>query len=210
MEPRWICITGPDGAGKSSLIRELLEEEKLSNGKKIKEVSIWDQFHLPEERRYIHIKSKQHVDQYLNSLAPASRTFFLLHCLVQSMEMARQEKVELAFLNGYWYKYMASEVAHGGQMDTLIKWAKVFPEPEMIFSIQVPVTVAAVRKTAYSGYESGFPTQRDQITFLRFQTKVHAAFEQIMKGKPVHLLDGQQPLAVLKNQVLNKMGYENT
>ena len=51
---------------------------------------------------------------YLKLLSPVSRTHFLFHALHLALERAWERKPNVLLLNAYWYKYFATEVAHGG------------------------------------------------------------------------------------------------
>lgn len=204
-EPQWICITGTDGAGKSSLIELLVQEQTLFEGKKVKEVTIWDLFYLPKEEQHLSISSKQAVDLYLKSLSPQSRTFFLLHCFAQALEIARREAVDLAFVNAYWYKYLATEVAYDGNLEHRLSLVASFPKPDFVFSLGVSVQTASQRKERYSAFESGFPAVVDSSSFASFQHKVQAAYQQIMSTVEHIPLDGELPLLDLKKQILETL-----
>ncbi len=201
-EPKWICVTGADGAGKSSLIELLLKDKQLFEGKKVKEVTIWDLFNLPLEQQRIFIKSKKDVDLYLKSLSPQSRTFFLLHCFAQAIEIARKEEVDIALINAYWYKYMAMEVAYDNDLEGRLLLTKNFPQPDKVFVLQVSVDTASKRKQYYSGFESGFPDKMSAAAFSDFQMKVQAAFRQIISKVEHVALDGELPLETLKEQII--------
>ncbi|WP_052598069.1 hypothetical protein [Aureispira sp. CCB-QB1] len=206
-EPQWICITGTDGAGKSSLIDILLQDTILFNGKKVKEVTIWDLFYLPKEEQHLSISSKQAVDWYLKSLSPQSRTFFLLHCMAQALEIARREAVEIALINAYWYKYLATEVAYDGNLAHRLSLTTSFPKPDLVFSLNVSVKTAGQRKKHYSAFESGFPEQVNTKQFMNFQHKVQAAYQQIMTTVEHIALDGELPLLELKKQILAQLKF---
>ena len=201
-EPQWICITGTDGAGKSSLIELLLQDQTLFEGKKVKEVTIWDLFFLPKEEQYLFISSKQAVDLYLKSLSPQSRTFFLLHCLAQALEIARREAVDIALVNAYWYKYLATEVAYDGKLEHRLGLVESFPKPDFVFSLSVSVETASQRKERYSAFESGFPAVVAAPSFAAFQHKVQTAYQQIMSTVEHFPLDGELPLVDLKKQIM--------
>jgi thymidylate kinase len=201
-DPLWICITGTDGAGKSSLIELLLKENTLFEGRKVKEVTIWDLFNLPEEEKYIFIRSKRHVDLYLKSLSPESRSFFLLHCIAQSIEMARKEGIEIALINAYWYKYMAAEIAYDGHFSSRVNLTSTLPVPDLVFSLKVSVETATNRKENFSAFESGFPKEINAEAFSTFQIKVHKAYNQIMSNINHCTLNGELPLAELKDQLV--------
>lgn len=201
-EPQWICITGTDGAGKSSLIESLLEDTTIFEGKKVKEVSIWDLFYLPKEQQYLSIASKQAVDLYLKSLSPQSRTFFLLHCMAQALEIAKKESIDIGLINAYWYKYLATEVAYDGDIDYRMRLVTSFPKPDYVFSLNVSVTTASQRKIRYSAFESGFPETVDIGSFTNFQYKVQAAYQQIIRTIDHIALDGERPLLSLKKEII--------
>lgn len=207
-EPQWVCITGTDGAGKSSLIESLLEDATVFEGKKVKEVSIWDLFHLPKEQQYLSIASKQAVDLYLKSLAPQSRTFFLLHCMAQALEIARRESVDIGLINAYWYKYLATEIAYDGNIDYRMSLVASFPTPAYVFSLNISVETASQRKTHYSAFESGFPSMVDIASFANFQYKVQAAYQQIISTVEHITLDGERPLLSLKKEVLKHLKFK--
>lgn len=204
-EPQWICITGTDGAGKSSLIELLLKDQALFEGKKVKKVTIWDLFFLPKEEQHLFISSKKAVDLYLKSLSPESRTFFLLHCFAQALEIARKEAVDIALVDSYWYKYLATEVAYDGNLEQRLRLTASFPKPNFIFSLNVSVQTASQRKEHYSAFESGFPEVVDASSFTSFQHQVQAAFQQIIAKVEHTSLDGELPLLELKKQVIETL-----
>ena len=101
-----IAITGTDGTGKSTLCRNLCAKYST-----FKEVSIWDAM----SGSLFH--SKKDIDEYLCSLSANARLLFLSHALIQALDMAGKSKVEVLLLNGYYYKYFASELALGADLE---------------------------------------------------------------------------------------------
>lgn len=152
----FFCVTGADGAGKSTVISSL-SERWTAQGRRVRVASIWDLIRI--EAKNFPLKPEQ-VDAYLGCLSSTSRAYFLLHCISESYERARANDAEILLFDSYWYKYIASEIARSpmGQEDPRLSAALALPQPDRTILLQVDPSVAQNRKTKISGYESGFET----------------------------------------------------
>ena len=61
--------------------------------------------------------------------SPMARGLFLYHCFYQALELAKNRKPDILILNSYWYKYYATEVAHGGNPINFSTLPKSSPNP---------------------------------------------------------------------------------
>lgn len=151
----FFSITGADGSGKSTLIAALARRYAEA-GTRVHVASIWDLLRLEAAR--FPLRPEQ-IDAYLGALDSRSRTFFLLHCLSESLARARAADAEVILFDSYWYKYVASELARGkdaGDDDPRLAAARTLPEPDGVILLDVDAARALGRKEKLSGYESGF------------------------------------------------------
>lgn len=170
---RLICVTGPDGSGKSTQV-ELLTRALATRGHSVLPCGIWDLFEQGGEVRPF--ESKQDIDRYLGALDGTSRAFFLFHAMYGALDRALRERPDVVLLNAYWYKYFATEIAHGTAQERLLPLVSVFPRPERTFYLKLDPRTALGRKKRLSGYETGF---RGAEGFLPFQAKAHRALESL-------------------------------
>src|SRR3989344_3262810 len=106
---RFICVTGPDGSGKTTLCRELVERWNRRFGDDFAaEVTVWD--FLEDLNPF---NSKRAVFDYGATLEPIARMKTLMGFYRKSLEIRLRKKHKVLVLNGFWYKYAASELAYG-------------------------------------------------------------------------------------------------
>ena len=178
-DPQLICVTGADGAGKTTQIVRLAERLERGAGKKVAVVTVWDLLLDPETQDLLAFEEPAQVDRYLSILSPTSRALFMFHCLLQALELGKRKGADVLLLNSYWYKYYATEVAHGGDVEVLRRLATVFPPPDRTFYLRLSPEAAAERKAVLSGYETGFAKPRSKEAFVAFQRPAHDALEAL-------------------------------
>lgn len=179
-----ICITGPDGTGKSTLIGTLCEAVPGSVA-----VSIWDMMRAPDFVPVLPFQSPGQVDTFLEVLDPVSRALFLFHCYYQALVLAEKEDPKLVFTDGYWYKYFATELNYGAREELLRPLVSIFPQPALSLFLELDFEVAAQRKARFSGYESGFPEEKGPLPFRQFQRGVLAHMSQLPELEAAVRLD---------------------
>jgi dTMP kinase len=171
-----ICVVGGDGSGKTTQIARLtalFEEQE----RKVVPVTIWDAFVDPAVVSKLPFERPSDVYAYLKLLGPVSRTHFFFHALHLALERAWDRDPNVLLLNAYWYKYFATEVAHGGDPALLRQLASGFPEPDLTFYLSIDPEEALARKTHRSDYESGYG--RDERTMLAFQRRTHETLQAL-------------------------------
>lgn len=205
-DPLWYCVTGADGAGKTTQIQHLAERLERGAGKKVAVVTVWDLLLDPKTQDLVAFEEPQEVDRYLGVLGSTSRALFMFHCLYQAVDMARRKEPDVILLNSYWYKYYATEIAHGGDATDLRRITSVFPQPECTFYLRLSPEAAAERKAVLSGYESGFADPRTKEAFLAFQRPAHAALEELAAEFSWTCLDGTLDEKAITEQLLAEVG----
>lgn len=183
-----ICVVGGDGSGKTTQIARLTTFFKEQE-RKVVPVTIWDAFVDPAVVSKLPFERPSDVYAYLKLLGPLSRTHFFFHALHLALERAWDRKPSVLLLNAYWYKYFATEVAHGGDPALLRQLAAGFPEPDLTFYLSVDPEKAFSRKTHRSDYESGYG--RDEQTTLAFQRRAHEALQALAVEYSWTELDGR-------------------
>jgi thymidylate kinase len=188
-KPKLICVTGIDGSGKSTLIRSLQSAFPFSVT-----ITIWDMMKNPEFKDSLLFETKQEIDEYLKLLEHPARILFLYHCLAQAMSIGAKEasksNASLILLDGYWFKYAASEIAFGADAQEIIHLAQFFPKPDIVFRLALDSNVAFSRKESCSGYECGYEVGDSKTGFVSFQSRSAAAITNLLISENTQVLDG--------------------
>ncbi len=187
MKSKIVCISGADGTGKSSVIENICRDFPGA-----RKMSIWDIMKDPLIRDLAPFKTGQAVEMYEQALHPDARMLFLGHCLMQALQMAVQAGPDLIIADGYIYKYLASEVALGSDPVLAQNLLKAFPQPALMFRLQLDPRVAATRKTSYSLYECGFMASKSSEDFIHFQEHMLQAWERYFKVENEILIQADQ------------------
>ncbi|MFD0360814.1 aminotransferase class III-fold pyridoxal phosphate-dependent enzyme [Nocardia sp. GCM10030253] len=198
---RLICIAGGDGSGKTTQVARIAAEFE-AQGQSVAAVTIWDAFLDPKVSSKLPWRSPSEIYGYLKILSPLSRAHFLFHAMQLSFDLAAERGVDIMLANAYWYKYFATEVAHGGDPAILRQLTAGFPEPDRTFYLTVTPQDALGRKQLRSDYESGYG---DEEAFLTFQQRSHCALEALSEEFDWVRLDGTAPPAEITKAVLAQL-----
>ncbi|MEV6426671.1 aminotransferase class III-fold pyridoxal phosphate-dependent enzyme [Nocardia sp. NPDC051463] len=198
---RLICIAGGDGSGKTTQVARIAAEFE-AQGQTVAAVTIWDAFLDPKVSSKLPWRSPAEIYGYLKLLSPLSRAHFLFHAMQLSFDLAAERGVDIMLANAYWYKYFATEVAHGGDPTVLRQLAAGFPEPDRTFYLTVGPQDALGRKQLRSDYESGYG---DEEAFLAFQHRSHSALEALSEEFDWVRLDGTAAPADITAAVLAQL-----
>ena len=199
--PIYICITGPDGSGKSTVISRLKEEIE-KKGKTVRETGVWDFLRESGIRGPGIFPENSDVDRYLGFLSQDSRPLFIFHWLIESLRHARE--FDFVLLNGYIYKYIASEVALGADRDFLKSTAQIFPLPDLTFFLTVEARIAAERKSHFTSHECGL-RKKKLSNFVDFQTRTGQVFEEMRDQHGWIKIVSDHPLDDIVQSILNEM-----
>ncbi|MFC4636052.1 dTMP kinase [Dokdonia ponticola] len=191
-KPIIICITGPDGSGKSTLVSHLVAT--LPNAI---EVTVWDALNNGDVALF---SSKKDIDQYLCLLSPDARLLFLAHALKYATDKALDSGKELIILNAYYYKYFASEAVLGANEGLIHTLASAFPTPDRTIFLSLSPAISAVRKNQLSRYECGCKEATVE-NFIDFQKKATLAFEAYIQPD-WFVLNTEESLEVIKDKTL--------
>lgn len=155
-----------DGTGKTTLINSL--SNYFGN---VHVSKIWDLLQTKEQ--FLPFRSKKEVDTFLCALTPDSRLFFLAHALKYSIDKALQSESKCIIVDGYYFKYFASEITLGAQSKLVDSLIESFPKPDLVIELSLEIEKAALRKEKFSRYECGLQ-EANVENFVRFQTQAQA------------------------------------
>ncbi|WP_216906857.1 aminotransferase class III-fold pyridoxal phosphate-dependent enzyme [Nocardia noduli] len=198
---RLICIAGADGSGKTTQVARIAAEFE-AQGQSVAAVTIWDAFLDPKVSSKLPWRNPSEIYGYLKILSPLSRAHFLFHAMQLSFDLASARGVDIMLANAYWYKYYATEVAHGGDPTVLRQLTAGFPEPDRTFYLTLSPQDALGRKQLRSDYESGYG---DEKAFLDFQQQSHEALEALSSELGWVRLDGTDAPAAITKDILAQL-----
>lgn len=192
-----ICVSGADGCGKSTLVAGMAESLP---GCRV--VTIWDL--LGDPRAAPVFPSKAQLHAFLGALQPDSRAMFLMTCMKAAMERALGG---VRIVDGYWYKYLAGELALGADPERVHPLGALFTAPVLTLHVSLAPEVAARRKAgAFSAYECGLrkPTAEN---FVEFQSRTAPIVRQLaeLDCRQVVSLNGALPAPELLGQALRSV-----
>lgn len=185
-----ICITGPDGSGKSTLIQSLLKEHNYYVA------SIWDG--MKDNENAVLFNSKLHVDTYLCNLQPDARLLFLAHAMKISIDKALESNQDI-IIDSYFYKYFASELTLGASQKLVNSLIELFVEPNITFYLDIDSNTTKKRKIKYSRYECGLAKIATTEAFYEFQQKVEKHWNTFIKSNWIKINAKENEEVVLKN-----------
>lgn len=168
-----IAITGPDGSGKSTVCAALCEygTKRYGHGS-VREVSVWNALSDP---RVALLPSREATEKYLATLGTTSRPLFIFHALARACEQAEKleasSETKILLLNGYWYKYAASELGYGVPSEIVFGATAGFSAPNLVFCLDVDPETSWQRKKQATAYEQG-GSENSKASFISFQTRL--------------------------------------
>lgn len=209
-ETNIICISGPDGSGKTTQITKLAEYFSFEKKLKVAAVTIWDMLLDPNFRELIGFKSSEQVSALLKSLDQKARCLFLFQCMQQGLALGLAKKPDICLVNAYWYKYFATEVAHGGDATAMKNIAEItFPEPAQTFYLNLSPEQSYIRKgeSLLSSYETGFAKEKNEAAFIEFQQIAHRELQQLKQEKNWVTIDGSQNADKISQAIISQIKF---
>lgn len=170
-----IVVTGPDGSGKSRVIKEWLEKLR---GEGIQAVgfSIWDG--LATQKQF---GSKGEALAYLMGLQGWARVHFLLHGLAILSQLIEKAQAEVILVDGYWYKYYLSESLYQPELSLSPSSFEYCVVPDQVLYLETSLEQVMCRKSSWSRYECGGKAS-SPFHFIHFQKKLREQWREWVKA----------------------------
>jgi thymidylate kinase len=176
---RLIAITGPDGAGKSTVCSALAAQLGAH------EVTVWDAL-----GRGAPFACKEEVLAHVSELDGVARMLTIFDLLRRALRLPEARAASTLVLNGYWFKYAASELAYGVPRMAVAAAVTDFPLPTCTFFLDLAPEEAWERKGRGSDYERGLmrgthhPASEDPgAQFVEFQHKIRGHWQEIERRR---------------------------
>jgi thymidylate kinase len=163
--PLKIAVTGPDGSGKSTTCRMLVEAlKKELSPDAVREVAIWDALGSSA------FPDKAAVMRHAGELVGAARTLFIFQLYAQAMAQAEASGAPVLVCNGHWFKYAVSELGYGVPPAAVFGAARVFAPVDLTFYLALDPIEAWRRRRRASVYEQGLIAGSAANTELKHDT----------------------------------------
>ncbi|WP_157777360.1 dTMP kinase [Nocardia terpenica] len=205
-DPLLICISGGDGSGKSTQVAAL-EKQLTDRGIHTATAAIWDPFTDPFVAERLPFRTREDVFAYVRILGPGARGYFLFHWMRLAFDRALARSPAILLINAYWYKYFATEIAHGADPAPLRACTQGFPTPHHTFYLRITPETALSRKQDRSDYESGYGDEHTFIQFQHHSLKTLDALSQEFSWTP---LDATLPPDELTTTILTALDLAST
>lgn len=197
---RLCVLLGHDGAGKSTVLREIQRErpEWLCT-------SLDPEDFLPIPGIDLRPPPSWHPRETALALQPMSRSAFLL--LILSIVTEYNVIPALAagstvVVDSYYYRLLAKEAVLNPVGYALIKHAsEILPKPNLILEIIVQTDLAYSRKKTLTRLE--YAGDSSQTGFARFQETVRKRVQQLCVGVPTREVDGERAVRAIAEDVVD-------
>lgn len=172
---RCLCLTGPDGAGKSTQAEHLVHWLQ-ERGERAVLCTPWDLLAADT----IPFRDKGAVDRFLGSVHGTARALFLHLAVRESLDRALDRRQgEILVVVGYWLKYNATERVLGTDEALLDALGRSFPPLDLLLYLDVDPEDALARKPSPSRYECG---GLGPEAFVPFQERAQAALRSLCRA----------------------------
>lgn len=200
--PPLICLTGIDGCGKSTHLKKLSDRLFEQLGKRPPILSVWDISRLTRYHTHPFITDREALYQYLGSLHGGARALFILHALRESLDSILDTNPRLVLVDGYWYKYLLTEILHDDDLEWLLQTTAGFPRPVGTVLLDLSGDTSLKRKPSLTPYECGF-AKPGPATFVPFQNRLRSSLLDMARQEHWPVVDVDRPEFAVAEQIWN-------
>ncbi len=171
-----VALDGPDGAGKSTQVRDLVEWAR-AEGYTATVVGKWDVFRpgTVPTARFLRGTDQEELRTCIAEMPSPSRMLFLGWLNTTAATRAQEATEDLVILDGYWAKHAAAELIAGCPPPLVHAITAAIAPVDLIVYLDVTPWEALRRKgTDLAPYECGRDPECSRANFLTHQTAVRA------------------------------------
>ena len=209
-----IAITGADGVGKStvsSMLATLLNQQDVT----MKSLDRWDVCSAEKFPwcRFIGMPKEQ-LRHCVADMPAHSRLMFIFWTLYTVIEEYRQDSSPITFIDSYWMKHAAAEVAMGLPGLWVEQLAAEFPKPDLTILLDVPPEEAWRRKEQsdfidLNRYECGMVEQTSKESFIQHQQKLREVLQSWAIKKNWAVVNTHCSVDAVSQQVIKVLQQKN-
>jgi thymidylate kinase len=198
-----IAVVGADGAGKST-VTAAVRARMAAAGYPARVVDRWDIVDNPAypTARFLRPDVRD-LRSCVALMANPSRFLFLMW----ASALALSDPYEgLTFLDGYWMKHAASEVAYGLDPAWVESVAHGLPKPDLTVHLRLSPELAWQRKGGQPyPYECGMDLTRSRPSFLAHQGRIGEVLDGWADRDGWYPVDASQPLETVVSSVVETL-----
>lgn len=148
-----VNIIGIDGCGKTEQIKKSIKWISREYSIPACAITKYDIDKYPE-CGFLKFPAAD-LHDYVCSMKGYARALFFIWALAVSFSGYDAEKTEVAFTDGYWYKYLISEGILGINEKWFQKVCAFFPKPDVTILLDVDPALVLTRRKSFQWYECG-------------------------------------------------------
>jgi dTMP kinase len=195
-----VAVTGPDGAGKSSVIEALAQ--RLSP-RAARVIDRWDILRSDIHPQCAFIAaSRDELRAQMARMPVASRSLFLFWTFGMMLDGQLDAADEIVLSDGYWMKHAAAEVAYGADRAWIEAMGRTLPRPQLTLLLDIDPSVALARKQRLVPYECGMDPSASPEAFVRHQAAVRSVLLDWAKVEGWVCIDASEPLAKVVDRLV--------
>lgn len=193
--PLRIAITGCDGCGKSTQLREIMRWLENAGFSVLVDDkwSVLDRRASPEGRFL-----RQDLDTLRTCIAEmqgSARLLFLFWLLASSYQKT-QSHAGAVLHDGYWAKHASAELVHGAPESLVRELVELFPIPHLTILLDAPPEVTyerKIRSRSLTAYECGCDLSLARESFLSHQARVRENLLIMAREREWSIIDASVP-----------------
>jgi dTMP kinase len=202
-----VSITGADGVGKST-VSALLERTIVEQGHDFKVLDRWD---VCNSEQFPHCRfigmPKEKLRHCVSDMTGPARALFIFWTLYTVMESYDPNDGSVTFIDSYWMKHAAAEVAYGLPEAYVESLLSLLPKADLTILLEAPAQVTYARKEKAGfvdlvPYECGMDSRVSRDSFIGHQARLSAQLKQWSLEHQWQVIDTTVPLEQVTKQVI--------
>ena len=183
MDTQMIVLSGIDGSGKSTLMRHLKDYAAANGHDDWLFLDLWQRGFETGL-----IQDKDTIMSAMYAMDDDERGFFIADLVYQIVDSFEDADARLVFVDSYWFKYAAHEIARGHEIPHYEAYFTCEDRVKHVFHISTAASTAWDRKQPdVSRYEcGGLDISREN--FIRQQTQVDKEIRSLISAYPSTVL----------------------
>ncbi len=198
--PPMICLTGIDGCGKSTHLATLSDRLQKHLGEQVPVLNVWDIARQSRYQSHALLADREALYRYLGSLHGGARGLFILHALRESLDSILDSHPKMILVDGYWYKYLLTEILHDPGCEWLYDCTAGFPRPVGTILLDLSAEASLKRKPSLTPYECGFSRPGPE-TFVPFQNRLRTSLQEMARRERWPIVDVDRPVFAVAEQI---------
>ncbi len=145
------------------------------------------------QNRFIRVPLPE-LKQCVAEMRSPSRLMFILWTVYSVIESYDPESPTITFIDSYWMKHAAAEIAYGLPEEFVLGLVSLLPKPDLTIWLDLPPEKAFQRKkdsglSDLNYYECGMDKSLSRASFISHQSKIRARLARWAQQNDWHPVD---------------------